>query len=79
MPGYPGPLAGAGAGAGAGGAAQNYYKPPLSPNSTEVDGTQGNPGVPHGAQQGANEVDGTQGNPGVPYNQQQYHGPYEMH
>lgn len=91
VPGYAGPLAGGGGGAAqdyykqptspnaGGGAARDYYKQPQSPNIGEVDGTQGNPGVPHGAQQGANEVDGTQGNPGVPYHQQQYNGPYEMH
>ena len=41
VPGYPGPLAG--------GAAQpaSYYKQPHSPTITEVDGTQGNPGVPY--------------------------------
>ena len=61
-----------------GGAAQEYYKQPVSPTVTEVDGTQGNPGVPHGRQQGVLEVDGTSGNPGVPYDQH-YHGPYEMH
>ena len=69
--GYAGPLAG--------GAVHDYYKQSNSPTITEVDGTHGNPGVPHGHQQGANEVDGTQGNPGVPYSQQQYTGPYEMH
>ena len=72
IPGFPGPLAG--------GAAQptSYYKQPHSPTITEVDGTQGNPGVPYGYNGGANEVDGTQGNPGVPYTQH-HHGPYEMH
>ena len=49
-------------------ARQSYYKPPLSPNVTEVDGTLGNPGIPspisaHGQ---PNEVDGTMGNPSVP-------------
>ena len=64
---------------GGGGAAQEYYKPPNSPTVTEVDGTQGNPGVPHGHQPGVLEVDGTAGNPGVPYDHQHYQGPYEMH
>ena len=72
LPGYAGPLAG-------GGAAQEYYKQPSSPSVTEVDGTQGNPGVPYGSQQRMNEVDGTQGNPGVPHHEHYYHGPYEMH
>ena len=62
-----------------GGAAQEYYKQPNSPTITEVDGTQGNPGVPYGQQPSRMEVDGTQGNPGVPYDQHGYHGPYEMH
>ncbi|KAL8791663.1 MAG: hypothetical protein Q9195_005746 [Heterodermia aff. obscurata] len=59
----------------------SYYKQPHSPTITEVDGTQGNPGVPHGwnGGGGANEVDGTQGNPGVPYGQRLNSGPYEMH
>jgi len=61
-----------------GGAAQEYYKQPNSPTMTEVDGTQGNPGVPHGQQPGRLEVEGTAGNPGVPYDQQHYQGPYEM-
>ncbi|KAG7008101.1 GTpase-activating protein GYP7 [Physcia stellaris] len=69
VPGYAGPMAGG----------QNYNQSPVSPTATEVDGTQGNPGVPHGYGQGINEVDGTQGNPGVPYTQQGYRGPYEMH
>ena len=74
IPGYAGPLAG-------GAAAQptNYYKQPHSPTITEVDGTQGNPGVPYGYNGGANEVDATQGNPGVPYSQYHNSGPYEMH
>ena len=72
IPGYAGPLAG-------GVAAQDYYKQPQSPNVNEVDGTQGNPGVPQGYRPGPNEVDGTQGNPGVPYTHQQHPGPYEMH
>lgn len=56
-----------------------YYKPPSNPNTMEVDGTQGNPGVPHGGQQQFQEVDGTQGNPGVPHHQgQQPYGPYEV-
>ena len=59
--------------------AQDYYKQPNSPTTTEVDGTQGNPGVPHGQQPGRIEVDGTQGNPAVPYDQHHYQGPYEMH
>ena len=73
VPGYSGPLAG--------GTTQStsYYKQPHSPTITEVDGTQGNPGVPHGFNGGASEVDGTQGNPGVPHAPHQYPGPYEMH
>ena len=71
MAGYAGPLAG--------GVTHDFYKQPASPNVMEVDGTQGNPGVPYGSQQNFNEVDGTQGNPGVPYNRQHYQGPYEMH
>lgn len=71
LPGYAGPMAGGGV--------QNNYPSPISPTATEVDGTQGNPGVPHGYRQGFNEVDGTQGNPGVPYTQQVNRGPYEMH
>ena len=71
VPGHAGPLAG-------GRGAQDYYKHPQSPNNTEVDGTQGNPGLPHGSTLGVNEVDGTQGNPGVPYTQQ-HPGPHEMH
>lgn len=63
----------------AGSAVQEYYKRPISPVVTEVDGTQGNPGVPQGQQLGRMEVDGTGGNPGVPHDQQHYHGPYEMH
>lgn len=70
VPGYAGPMAGG---------LQNHNHSPVSPTATEVDGTQGNPGVPHGYGQGINEVDGTQGNPGVPYTQQGYRGPYEMH
>ena len=64
---------------GGGGPSQEYYKQPTSPMVTEVDGTQGNPGVPHGHQPGVLEVDGTSGNPGVPYDQHHYRGPYEMH
>lgn len=46
---------------------QSYYKPPLSPTITEVDGTMGNPSVPTAVTHGApTEVDGTMGNPGVP-------------
>ena len=46
---------------------QNYYKAPLSPMVTEVDGTMGNPGVPASATHGVpTEVDGTMGNPGIP-------------
>ena len=56
----------------------SYYKPPGNPNTMEVDGTQGNPGIPHGGQQQFQEVDGTQGNPGVPHQQGQPHGPYEV-
>lgn len=70
VPGYTGPMAGG---------VQNHNQSPVSPTATEVDGTQGNPGVPHGYGQGVNEVDGTQGNPGIPYTQQGYRGPYEMH
>jgi len=61
-----------------GGAAQEYYTQANSPTVTEVDGTQGNPGVPHGQQPSRLEVEGTAGNPGVPYDQQHYQGPYEM-
>ena len=60
------------------GIAQEYYKPPNSATTVEVDGTQGNSGVPQGQQPGRLEVDGTQGNPGVPHDQQRYQGPYEM-
>ena len=46
---------------------KSYYKPPLSPTVTEVDGTLGNPGVPAETSHGVpTEVDGTMGNPGVP-------------
>lgn len=62
-----------------GGVARDYYGQPNSRNRTEVDGTKGNPGVPHGQQPGRMEVDGTQGNPGVPYDQHHHQGPYEMH
>lgn len=46
---------------------QSYYKAPLSPMVTEVDGTMGNPGIPANAIHGVpTEVDGTMGNPGIP-------------
>ena len=57
---------------------ESYYKPPQNANTMEVDGTQGNPGVPHGGQHGYQEVDGTKGNPGVPYHQGKQQGPYEI-
>ena len=45
---------------------QSYYKPPLSPTVTEVDGTLGNPSTPDHVHGRPMEVDGTMGNPGVP-------------
>lgn len=46
---------------------QSFYRPPLSPTVTEVDGTAGNPGVPTDVIHGVpTEVDGTMGNPGIP-------------
>ncbi|KAL8823715.1 MAG: hypothetical protein Q9191_005608 [Dirinaria sp. TL-2023a] len=45
---------------------QGYYKPPNSSTTAEVDGTQGNRGVPQGQQPGRMEVDGTQGLCAVP-------------
>lgn len=60
------------------GLAQDHYKTPNSSTTIEVDGTQGNPGVPLGQQPARMEVDGTQGNPGVPHDQHHYQGPYEI-
>ncbi|CAF9909933.1 MAG: hypothetical protein ALECFALPRED_006112 [Alectoria fallacina] len=46
---------------------QSYYKTPLLPMATEVDGTTGNPGIPTDVMHGVpTEVDGTMGNPGIP-------------
>lgn len=51
-------------------ARESYYRPPVSPDVREVDGTLGNPGIPspmsaHGQHQ-STEVDATLGNPSVP-------------
>ena len=57
----------------------SYYQAPANPHTMEVDGTQGNPGVPHGGQQQYQEVDGTQSNPGVPHHGAGHQqGPYEV-
>ncbi len=49
-------------------ARESYYRPPVSPEVREVDGTMGNPGIPSpGSTHGqATEVDATLGNPSVP-------------